>query len=464
VTTRAALGVVEGFYGAPWSHEARRAVLRSAARAGLRAYLWAPKADPLHRRRWDAPPSAEHLAQTGELAAEARDLGVTWMYGLSPAVRAGATTDAPRVAARLAPVQRMGVRSFVVAFDDTWPTLLPRLASRAVGRAHGALARRVADALRARDPSAEVRLVPAIYAGRAEELPAGALAYLRGLAEEAADLPAAWTGPRIFSRWIRGDDVRALERATGLALWVWSNAVTNDWLPLVTGEPLGLAATERLPCAWLDALAPDLAGATSFVALNGAREADLTRVHVACLGAWGRDPWRHDARAAFRRALAEVLGAEGAEVLAPIVAATSRHALAAPARRDLARLDEAVATLAAALARGEGSRDVRDEVARQLDRLASLPAEVAKALEGRAVALEVGPVARKLAALGRAGGAALAALGSADRSGARAALRRAGAEMAVARAIRWDVDASAIERLVDLARRAAPRRAGRLLR
>jgi hyaluronoglucosaminidase len=278
VSRAAALAVVEGFYGAPWSHEARRGVLRFAARCGFAAYLWAPKSDPTFRSRWAEPPAADHIARTAQLAEEARALGMRWIYGLSPAIRiAGVASDAARVARRLAPIQAAGVRSFAIAFDDTWPTLLPRLASREAGRAHGALAREVVEALRAVDPGVEVLVVPAIYAGRVGELPPGGLAYLRGLAELAADLPAAWTGPRIFSPWIRGSDVRALALATGLTPWVWSNAVTNDWLPLIGGEPLGRAASERLPGAHPDALAADVLEVTPLIALNGAREPEHTK-------------------------------------------------------------------------------------------------------------------------------------------------------------------------------------------
>lgn len=466
MSRRAALAVVEGFYGTPWSHEARRDVLRHAARHGFAAYLWAPKADPLHRRRWDETPSSDHLDRTAELADEARALGMRWIYGLSPTVRVGVATDAARVVARLRPVQDVGVRSFVLGFDDTWPTLLPRLATRAAGRAHGLLAATVAAALRERQPDAEILVVPAIYAGRAEELPPGALDYLRGLAEHAGDLPSAWTGARIFSAWIRGDEIRALAAATGLSPWVWSNAIANDWLPLMTGEPLGRPATERFPGAWPDALAPDVITATSLVALNAAREPELTRAHLGCLASWARDPTAHDARGAFDRALTDAFGEEGAEVVRPLVEATARHALAAPARRDLAALDAAIADLVAARRTGGGQEEMA-AVATRLAALVALPGRVSAVLQDRPLALEVGGLARKLAAHGRAGLAALDAIAAHDRADAAArrdALRRAATHHAVATRVRWDLDATAVSRLLAVARSESPRRPPRLLR
>ncbi len=42
-------GVIEGFYGPPWSHQDRLDVLRFMGREGLNTYIYAPKDDPYHR-------------------------------------------------------------------------------------------------------------------------------------------------------------------------------------------------------------------------------------------------------------------------------------------------------------------------------------------------------------------------------------------------------------------------------
>jgi len=48
-------GVVEGFYGPPWSHRERLDLLAAAPALGLDTYLYAPKDDPWHRGRWREP-------------------------------------------------------------------------------------------------------------------------------------------------------------------------------------------------------------------------------------------------------------------------------------------------------------------------------------------------------------------------------------------------------------------------
>ncbi|HZB70680.1 MAG TPA: beta-N-acetylglucosaminidase domain-containing protein, partial [Acidimicrobiales bacterium] len=77
-------GVLEGFYGRPWTWDERVAVARWCADRGMPHYVWAPKDEPLHRERWREPWPAEVLAGFGRLAAEP---DVVLGVGLSPGRR-----------------------------------------------------------------------------------------------------------------------------------------------------------------------------------------------------------------------------------------------------------------------------------------------------------------------------------------------------------------------------------------
>jgi hyaluronoglucosaminidase len=48
-------GIIEGFYGPPWTWVDRRRVSETLAGAGMDTYVYAPKDDPLHRERWREP-------------------------------------------------------------------------------------------------------------------------------------------------------------------------------------------------------------------------------------------------------------------------------------------------------------------------------------------------------------------------------------------------------------------------
>ena len=54
-------GIIEGFYGEPWSWAEREAVCSELAAAGMDTYVYAPKDDPLHRSRWREPYGDEFL-------------------------------------------------------------------------------------------------------------------------------------------------------------------------------------------------------------------------------------------------------------------------------------------------------------------------------------------------------------------------------------------------------------------
>ena len=52
-------GVIEGFYGAPWSRADRFTLFEWMANWGLNTYMYAPKDDLKHRAVWRQPYSAE---------------------------------------------------------------------------------------------------------------------------------------------------------------------------------------------------------------------------------------------------------------------------------------------------------------------------------------------------------------------------------------------------------------------
>ena len=70
-------GVVEGFYGPPWSHEDRCALVEWIGDWGMNRFVYAPKDDPLHRESWrDAYPGDTIRALCSTRCAMARVLAL----------------------------------------------------------------------------------------------------------------------------------------------------------------------------------------------------------------------------------------------------------------------------------------------------------------------------------------------------------------------------------------------------
>src|SRR5690606_40020287 len=62
------LVIIEGFYGPVWSWAERRQLVSTLATHGYGFYLYAPKADPYLRRRWQEPHPAEQIGALTEFA------------------------------------------------------------------------------------------------------------------------------------------------------------------------------------------------------------------------------------------------------------------------------------------------------------------------------------------------------------------------------------------------------------
>ena len=60
-------GVIEGFYGTPWSHDERLDLIRFCADEGFDTWVHAPKDDPYHRERWREPYPDDELTRLAEL-------------------------------------------------------------------------------------------------------------------------------------------------------------------------------------------------------------------------------------------------------------------------------------------------------------------------------------------------------------------------------------------------------------
>ena len=63
-------GVVEGFYGRPWTLDQRRSLFTELSTRGLSGYLYAPKDDRKHRAFWRATYTATELGMCVLVAYE----------------------------------------------------------------------------------------------------------------------------------------------------------------------------------------------------------------------------------------------------------------------------------------------------------------------------------------------------------------------------------------------------------
>lgn len=113
-------GVVEGFYGTPWSHARRLSLIRFMGGVKLNTYIYGPKDDPFHSSPdWRKPYPDAEAARIRELAAACRENHVDFVWAIHPGkdIRWN-DEDFGRVLAKFEAMHALGVRAFSVFFDD----------------------------------------------------------------------------------------------------------------------------------------------------------------------------------------------------------------------------------------------------------------------------------------------------------------------------------------------------------
>lgn len=114
-------GVIEGFYGNPWSHNDRLRQFDFYGQYKMNTYVFGPKDDPYHRARWREPYPADEAAQLKELVDAAHRNKVKFVWAIHPAGDIKwCLEDSVNVANKLELMYDLGIRSFAVFFDDVW--------------------------------------------------------------------------------------------------------------------------------------------------------------------------------------------------------------------------------------------------------------------------------------------------------------------------------------------------------
>jgi hypothetical protein len=114
------LGVIEGYYGRPWSWDMREDQARFLAGHGYRSYIYAPKADAFLRKRWREDHPAAEAERLARMAAACAVIGVGFGVGLSPyeAWRDFGDETKAALARKLAFFDAAGVTELAILFDD----------------------------------------------------------------------------------------------------------------------------------------------------------------------------------------------------------------------------------------------------------------------------------------------------------------------------------------------------------
>lgn len=240
-----ALGLIEGFFGLPWSWEERRDAVAFLARRGFGFYLYAPKADPFLRKRWQEPHPPEEMDALAAFRDRCRAAGVRFGLGLSPFELHLRDGDGWKKAltAKLDMLAELEPDDLALLFDDMRGDV-PELAERQAAIVHFTAAHPVSERLLfcpsyySDDPILDLAFGPR---------PEGYLQDIGRLIDPAVEI--MWTGEEVCSAEFSPGHLDRVAEALRRKPFLWDNYPVNDGarmaqhlhLRAFTGRPAAIA-------------------------------------------------------------------------------------------------------------------------------------------------------------------------------------------------------------------------------
>ena len=221
-------GVVEGFYGKPWTHAQKLKGIEFFADYNMNTYFLAPKDDPLQRFNWRSPFTSEYLVTTQELIERGKVHGIDFVLCVSPglSVEYSSEADVDSVVHRFKQLTDLGSTHFGMLWDDiAWEMQHDsdnaRFASIAAAHAH--FTNRVWEKLVTYNEKAQLTVCPMSYSGRGTE------PYVVDLGRELnSRINLMWTGRSICSEYLDIADAVVFERNALRPALYWDNFPVND--------------------------------------------------------------------------------------------------------------------------------------------------------------------------------------------------------------------------------------------
>jgi hypothetical protein len=290
------LGIIEGFYGKPWTWESRKDTVTFLAPYGYRFYMYAPKADPFLRRKWQEPHPGHLAASIADLASHCRKLGVRFGVGLSPYELFNNFDDAAReaLALKLAFFDEIGVEDLAILFDDMRGDV-PDLARLQAEIVHWCLNRTRATRLIV-CPSyySDDPVLDRVFGNRPDR-------YVEHLGEALdAGIEIFWTGEEVISRQFSPGHLERVTAQLGRKPFIWDNYPVND----------GQRMSQYLHLRGFTGRRADMAEHVAAHGINPALQPTLNRIPAITLSDAYRLGDKYQYSDSFRHACTDVLGEE----------------------------------------------------------------------------------------------------------------------------------------------------------
>lgn len=288
-------GVVEGFYGTPWSHQARLRQLKFYGENKMNTYIYGPKDDPYHSApNWRLPYPEKEAVQLQELVKVAGENEVDFVWAIHPGQDIKWNQeDRDLLLAKFEKMYQLGVRSFAVFFDDI--------------SGEGTNPQKQAELLNYIDDNfvkvksdvTPLIMCPTEY-NKSWSNPKGN--YLTTLGEKLnPSVQIMWTGDRVVSD-ITHDGINWINERIKRPAYIWWNFPVSDYVRdhLLLGQVYGNDTT----------IANEMAG---FVT-NPMEHAEASKIAIFSVASYAWNPTKYDTWKTWKDAIRNILPGAAAEL------------------------------------------------------------------------------------------------------------------------------------------------------
>ncbi|XP_050505146.1 protein O-GlcNAcase isoform X2 [Diabrotica virgifera virgifera] len=223
-------GVVEGFYGRPWTTEQRKDLFQKMKKWGMNSYVYAPKDDYKHRAYWRELYTVEEAEHLTGLIQAAKDQNIIFYYALSPGldITYSSSKDITALKRKLEQVSQFGCNAFSLLFDDIEPEMSE--ADKEIFQSFAQAQVSVTNECYQHLGQPKFLLCPTQYCSTRAVPNVTNSEYLNTLGSKLAqEINIMWTGQKVISRILTKENIQEVTEVLRRPPVIWDNIHANDY-------------------------------------------------------------------------------------------------------------------------------------------------------------------------------------------------------------------------------------------
>ncbi|CAH0554576.1 unnamed protein product [Brassicogethes aeneus] len=223
-------GVVEGFYGRPWTTEQRKDLFQKMKKWGMNSYVYAPKDDYKHRAYWRELYTVEEAEHLTGLIQAAKDQNIMFYYALSPGldITYSSCKEITSLKRKLEQVAQFGCQAFALLFDDIEPEMSE--ADKEIFQSFAQAQVSITNEIYQHLGQPKFLVCPTQYCSTRAVPNVTNSEYLNTLGSKLAqDIDIMWTGSKVISRLLTKENIQEITDALKRPPIIWDNLHANDY-------------------------------------------------------------------------------------------------------------------------------------------------------------------------------------------------------------------------------------------